>query len=59
MNDAKIQANKRLIGKTIKILNSDFEWTGEVIDVKDESTFLVSNGETLIAVDIFDIRSAD
>jgi len=59
MNDAKIQANKRLIGKTIKILNSDFEWTGEVIDVRDESTFLVSNGETLVPVDIFDIRSVD
>ena len=59
MNDAEIQANKRLIGKTIKILNSDFEWTGEVIDVRDESTFLVSNGETLVPVDIFDIRSVD
>ena len=59
MNEAKIQANKRLIGKTIKVLNSNFEWVGEVVSVKDESTFLVSNGETLIAVDIFDIRSAD
>ena len=59
MNDAKIQANKRLIGKTIKILNSDFEWTGEVIDVRDESTFLVSNGETLVPLDIFDIRYVD
>lgn len=59
MNDAKIQANRRLIGKTIKILDSDFEWVGEVIDVKDEDTFLVSNGETLVTVDIFDIRSVD
>ena len=59
MNDAKIQANRRLIGKTIKILSSDFEWVGEVVDVKDEDTFLVSNGETLVTVDIFDIRSVD
>jgi hypothetical protein len=59
MNDAKIQANRRLIGKTIKILDSDFEWVGEVVDVKDEDTFLVSNGETLVTVDIFDIRSVD
>jgi len=59
MNDAKIQANKRLIGKTIKVLDSDFEWIGEVVDVKDEDTFLVSNGGTLISVDIFSIRSVD
>jgi hypothetical protein len=59
MNDAKIQANRRLIGKTIKILDSDFEWVGEVVDVKDEDTFLVSNGETLVTVDIFNIRSVD
>jgi len=59
MNDAKIQANRRLIGNTIKILDSDFEWVGEVVDVKDEDTFLVSNGETLVTVDIFDIRSVD
>lgn len=59
MNDAKIQVNKRLIGKTIKVLDSDFEWVGEVVDVKDEDTFLVSNGETLVSVDIFNIRSVD
>jgi hypothetical protein len=59
MNDSKIQINRRLIGKTIKVLDSDFEWVGEVVDVKDEDTFIVSNGESLVSVDIFNIRSVD
>jgi hypothetical protein len=59
MNDSKIQINRRLIGKTIKVLDSDFEWVGEVVDVKDADTFIVSNGESLVSVDIFNVRSVD
>lgn len=55
----KLEINKKLIGKTIRILDQEGEWVGEVVDVKDEDTFIVSNGNTLVAVDIFDVRSLD
>lgn len=57
MKESKLDINSRLVGKTVRVLSSDGEWVGEVISVKDEDTFLVSNGNSLIAVDIFDIRS--
>lgn len=59
MNDIKIQINKKLIGKSVKVLDEDFEWIGEVVDVRDEESFVVSNGESLVVVDIFNIRSLD
>jgi hypothetical protein len=55
----RLDINKKLIGKSVRVLDSDGEWVGEVIDVKDEDTFIVSNGNTLVAVDIFDVRSLD
>ena len=57
MKETKLDINSRLVGKTVKVLDPDGEWAGEVIAVKDEHTFLISNGNALIAVDIFDIRS--
>jgi tRNA A37 methylthiotransferase MiaB len=57
MNDIRIQINKKLVGKHVKVLVNDSEWIGEVIGVKDEETFIVSNGEASVSVDIFDIRS--
>jgi len=59
MNQAKIEVNKKLIGKTVKVISSEKEWTGQVIGVEDESTFSVANGKRLVMVDIFDIRSLD
>lgn len=55
----RLDINKKLIGKPIRVLDSEGEWVGEVVDVKDEDTFIVSNGNTLVAVDIFDVRSLD
>jgi hypothetical protein len=55
----RLDINKKLIGKPVRVLDSDGEWVGEVVDVKDEDTFIVSNGNTLVAVDIFDVRSLD
>jgi hypothetical protein len=57
MKETKLDINSRLVGKTVRVLDSEGEWVGEVTAVKDEETFIVSNGDTLIAVDIFDIRS--
>ena len=60
MNDSnKLEINKRMIGKTIKVLDNEFEWLGEIVDVKDQDTFIVSNGDSLVVVDIFDVRSID
>ncbi len=58
MNE-KIEINRKLIGKSVKILDGTFEdgWIGIVTDVVDAETFLVSNGESPVKVDIFDIRS--
>ena len=55
----RLDINKKLIGKSVRVLDSDGEWVGDVVDVKDEDTFIVSNGNTLVAVDIFDVRSVD
>jgi hypothetical protein len=57
MKETKLDINSRLVGKTVRVLDPEGEWVGEVSAVKDEDTFLVSNGNTLVAVDIFDIRS--
>ena len=57
MKETKLDTNSRLVGKTVRVLDPEGEWVGEVTAVKDQDTFLVSNGNTLVAVDIFDIRS--
>lgn len=57
MKESKLDINSRLVGKTVKVLDPEGEWIGEVAAVKDEETFIVSNGDTLVSVDIFDIRS--
>jgi hypothetical protein len=59
MNSNRIEINKRLIGKPVKVLNSENEWFGTVVSVEDEETFSISDGEKLRSVDIFDIRSLD
>ena len=59
MKETKLDINSRLVGKTVRILDPEGEWVGEVTAVKDQDTFLVSNGNTLVAVDIFDVRSLD
>lgn len=57
MKESKLDINSRLVGKTVKVLDPEGEWVGEVTAVKDEETFIVSNGDALVSVDIFDIRS--
>ena len=59
MNSNRIEINKRLIGKPVKVLNSEIEWFGTVVSVEDEETFSISDGEKIRSVDIFDIRSVD
>ena len=59
MNSNRIEINKRLIGKPVKVLNNENEWFGTVVSVEDEETFSISDGEKIRSVDIFDIRSLD
>ena len=59
MNHNRIEINKRLIGKPVKVLNNENEWFGTVVSVEDEETFSISDGEKLRSVDIFAIRSLD
>ena len=59
MNSNRIEINKRLIGKPVKVLNNENEWFGTVVSVEDEETFSISDGEKVRSVDIFDIRSLD
>jgi hypothetical protein len=59
MNSNRIEINKRLIGKPVKVLDSENEWFGTVVSVEDEDTFSVSDGEKVKPVDIFNIRSLD
>lgn len=57
MKETKLEINSRLVGKTVRVLDPEGEWVGEVTSIKDQDTFLVFNGSTLVTVDIFDIRS--
>jgi len=60
MNEARIEANKKLIGKTVKVLSEEEgDWIGNVTSVEDEWTFKVSDGEKVASVNIFNIRSSD
>jgi len=59
MNDEnRIEINKRMVGKTVLVLDDGSSWTGVVSDVLDESTFQVlDNRGNNRQVDIFDVRS--
>ena len=57
-NENKIEINKRMVGKTVLVLDNGSDWTGVVSGVLDASTFQVldSKGNNK-PVDIFDVRS--
>lgn len=57
MKETKLDVNSRLVGKTVRVLQPEGEWIGEVAEIKDQDTFLIFNGINLVTVDIFDIRS--
>lgn len=57
MKETKLDVNSRLVGKTVRVLQPEGEWIGEVTEIKDQDTFLIFNGINLVTVDIFDIRS--
>jgi hypothetical protein len=50
----KIEINRRAIGKEVHIISA--RKRGEIVDVKDEETFIVLAGTEFLEVDIWDIR---
>ena len=40
-NENKIEINKRMVGKTVLVLDNDSDWTGVVSGVLDASTFQI------------------
>jgi hypothetical protein len=53
----KNQANSRMLGKLVKVVDPEGDWAGEVVGVKNEDTFLVKRNEFVIEVSMFDIRN--
>jgi hypothetical protein len=56
--EERIEVNKRLIGKSIKVEEDGEFWLGVVESVKDEDTFVVRDGQLLREVSIYDIRTS-
>tara|TARA_B100000287_G_C20529604_1_gene740267 strand:- start:329 stop:511 length:183 start_codon:yes stop_codon:yes gene_type:complete len=57
-NKNKLEINKRMVGKTVLVLEDTSNWTGVVNEVLDEKTFKIANVKGgSRKVDIFDIRS--
>tara|TARA_Y100000034_G_C6601941_1_gene261896 strand:- start:296 stop:478 length:183 start_codon:yes stop_codon:yes gene_type:complete len=58
IDSSRLEHNKKMIGKTVKVIEKDgLSWVGEVKDA-DEDSFDVSNGYgDVVSVSIFDIRT--
>jgi hypothetical protein len=54
----KLEFNKKMIGKTVLVLEQGSNWTGIVNEVVDSDTFRITNIKgSNKKVDIFDVRS--
>ena len=57
-NENKIEINRRMVGKTVLVLDKGSDWTGVISGVLDASTFqILDNKGNNKSVDIFDVRS--
>jgi hypothetical protein len=54
-----LEIHKKMIDKTVKVLEGNFSWIGRVVDVLDEENFSVKKSRDSEAqtVNMFDIRS--
>jgi len=57
--DKILEIHKRMIDKTIKVLEGNYSWVGRVVDVIDEENFSVRKNKDSVpqAVNMFNIRS--
>jgi hypothetical protein len=54
----KLEFNKKMVGKTVLVLEQGSNWTGIVNEVVDKNTFRITNIKgSNKNVDIFDVRS--
>ena len=54
----KIDYNKKMVGKSVWVIDSPKSWMGTVENVLDEETFVVKNAikSTIHNVNIYDVR---
>jgi len=61
MNNEKIEYNKKMVGKKVKVVNEHgLNWIGEVKEAIEDHSFLIrddSNRDNIVS--IYDIRSVD
>ncbi len=58
----KIDYNKKMVGKSVFVESLGANrWSGKIVSVLDEDTFLISNSKTGITfkVSIYDVRSSE
>ena len=57
--DRILEIHKRMINKTVKVLNNNSSWVGRVVDVVDTENFAVSRNKDTEpqTVNIFDISA--
>jgi carbonic anhydrase/acetyltransferase-like protein (isoleucine patch superfamily) len=55
--EERIEVNKRLIGKSVRIEEDGEIWFGVVESVKDEDTFVIRDGTMLREASIFNVRA--
>ena len=54
-----LEIHKKMIDKTVKVLEGNFSWIGRVVDVLDEENFSVRKNRESVpqTVNMFNIRS--
>ena len=54
-----LEIHKKMIDKTVKVLEGNFSWIGRVVDVLDEQNFSVRKSRESVpqTVNMFNIRS--
>jgi len=54
-----LEIHKRMIDKTVKVLEGNFSWIGRVVDVVDEQNFSIRRNRESVpqTVNMFNIRS--
>jgi len=54
-----LEIHKKMIDKTVKVLEGNFSWIGRVVDVVDEQNFSVRKNRDSVpqTVNMFNIRS--
>jgi len=57
--DRVLEIHRKMIGKTVRVLDGDYSWIGKVMEVLDEQNFSVKRSKEADPkkINMFDIRS--